>query len=170
MSEYSDQERLVFCTATHWVKYVYNAFKNHVLALIGVLLLYVADKASVEEVSIVMICVGSALLLFAHHNFFHKLMSESMYDIFVTTERIIYFDDSLFIENSEHEIPLHRIAGVEVKQKGLVQNILNYGTLWIDTGGGSIDFKRCMPYVPAPEDMSETIAPLVHHQSKHFTG
>lgn len=84
-------------------------------------------------------------------------MSESMYDIFITSSRIIYFDDVLFLKNSEHEIPLGRIAGIEVEQNGLMQNMLNYGTLWIDTGGSAQDFKRSVPFVPHPEDFVNTV-------------
>jgi len=155
-------ERLVVCVRTHWMKYMPNALKNHFFAAIGLLLLFVSSIAVLESVALLTCTIGMTIFLYVHHHFFHKLMSESMYDIFVTSERIIYFDDNLFITNNEHEIPLHRIAGIEALQDGLVQNILNYGTIWIDTGGGTVDLKRSIPYVPYPEELSEKIAKLVH--------
>jgi uncharacterized protein (UPF0248 family) len=167
MNESTDTEQLVFCTSTHWMKYVYNALKNHFLALLGVSLLVTSSFAALETVSLMTFAIGSMLVLYSHHNFFHKVMSESMFDIFVTTERIIYFDDILFLANNEHEIPLHRIAGIEANQEGLLQNILNYGTLWIDTGGGTIDLKRSIRNVPQPEDLSEKIAKLIRTESIH---
>lgn len=155
-------ERLVFCTSTHWMKYLFNGLKNHFLALLGLMLLAVSNISALEAVSFITFCIGMMLILYAHHNFFHKLMSESMLDIFLTTERVIYFDDKLFLSNNEHEIPLHRVAGSEANQDGIIQNVLNYGTLWIDTGGSTIDFKRSIPYVPKPEDVNEYIAKYVH--------
>jgi hypothetical protein len=169
MDSHSSQEQLVVCTVTHWMKYIPNALKNHLLALLGIALLFTAHIAVLSPVASITYISGFILLLYAHHHFFHKLMSESMYDIFVTTERILYFDDVLFWANNEHEIPLHRIAGIEVLQKGLVQNLLDFGTLWIDTGGGSMDFKRSIPFVPYPEEMSAHIAKLVHTEDVHHS-
>lgn len=167
MNEHNQIERLLVCTSTHWMKYVYNALKNHFLALMGISLLFSASIAALQAVSIITFFTGSLLIIYSHHNFFHKLMSESMLDIFVTSERIIYFDDNLFFSNNEHEIPLHRIAGIEAIQEGLLQNILNFGTLWIDTGGSTVDLKRSIPYVPHPEELSEKIAKVVHTDSTH---
>jgi hypothetical protein len=160
-------EKLVFCVSTHWMKYVPNALKNNFLGLIGVSLLITSLIAALEAVSIITFFCGGALILYAHHHLFHKLMSESMYDIFVTTERVIYFDDRLFLSNNEHEVPLHRIAGIEADQQGLIQNIFDYGTLWIDTGGSTVDLKRSIPLAPHPEDLTELIAQLVHNEDSH---
>ncbi|MDA1209388.1 MAG: PH domain-containing protein [bacterium] len=159
-----DPERLIVCASTHWMKYVINALKNHFLVFLGIVLLFAANLAVQQSVAIITCVSGALLALYAHHNFFHKLLSESMFDIFITTERIIYFDDSLIISNNEHEIPSHRIAGIEVSQEGVIQNMLNYGTLWIDTGGSTADFKRSIPYVSNPEELSEKIAQLVHNE------
>ncbi len=150
----SAEERLVYCTSTHWMKYLFNGMKNFSFILFGILLLSASNIAVLKGVSSITFMIGCMLILYATHHFFHKLMSESMYDIFVTTERVIYFDDSLFILNDEHEIPLHRVAGIEVSQNGLIQNVLNYGTLWVDTGGSTIDFRRSIPYVPNPEGLN----------------
>lgn len=151
-------ENLIFCTSTHWVKYGFATLRFVFLTIIGAVLLYISHKASVDIVKQVTFWAGGLLALYAHHLFFHKLMSESMYDIFITSNRIIYFDDVLFLKNSEHEIPLHRVAGIEVEQKGLMQNTLNFGTLWVDTGGGSAsDLKRCVPFVPDPEEFVDKV-------------
>jgi len=166
MEKRDDNERLIYCATTHWVKYVPNACKNTFLMLIGIVLLSVSHIAIVLPVAEITCISGGLLILYAHHHLFHKILSESMYDIFVTSERIIYFNDSLFFANNEHEIPLHRIAGIEANQEGIVQNMLNYGTVWIDTGGSTIDFKRSIPHVPSPEEFSENVAQLVHNEGK----
>lgn len=84
-----------------------------------------------------------------------------MLDIFVTTDRVIYFDDSLFMMDDEHEVPLEKIASVRVQQHGLLHNILDYGILWFDTGGGAIDMMRSIPNVPHPDYVAEIIAKVL---------
>lgn len=167
MEAYSSKEKLIFCVSTHWVKYVPNLLKNNFLGIIGLLLFFTANIAVLKPVSTITFISGSIIILYAHHHMFHKLMSESMFDIFVTSERVIYFNDKLFLSNNEHEIPLHRIAGIEANQEGLIQNILNYGTIWIDTGGSTVDLKRSIPMAPNPEEICAMIADLVHNEDQH---
>lgn len=169
MTQFADNERLVDAMPTHWVKYVPQAILCHFLAIIGIALLIGSFLARTLSafLAIGLALIGGTLFLFAHHKWFHKVMSEELIDIILTTERVIYFKDLLFFSDNEHEIPLHRVAGVEVKQEGFFQNILDYGTLWIDTGGGAIDLRRTIPNVPRPEQLSEKITRLVHDESQH---
>jgi hypothetical protein len=157
------QDRLVFCTSTHWMKYLPKTLHSVILFLAGTVLLIIGY--AVVRVSIVIaffaIFVGIVLVLLAHHRFFHLLLSEAMQDIVITTKRILYFDDCLFFCDDEHEIPLWKVAAVEVKQHGLFQNVLDYGVLWFDTGGGAVDIKRSIPYVPHPDRVAETITGLL---------
>lgn len=162
MSDYSDKERLVYAVSTHWMKYLPQALFCHFLLIIGIGILLVSywTVSFSPILSMGLAVMGGFIFLIAHHKWFHKLMSEEFIDIVLTTERIIYFDDFLFFEDNEHEIPLHRVAGIEVLQEGLLSNLLDYGSLWIDTGGGVIDFKRCIPYVPRPEVLNDEILSL----------
>lgn len=155
--------------STHWVKYVPQAVSCHLLALIGCALMGLSIMIRDASMSIAWIValLGLTLFLFAHHRWFHKLLSEHMVDMILTSERVIYFDDVLFFSDNEHEIPLHRVAGVEVKQEGLLRNILDYGTIWIDTGGSSVDLKRSMPNVHRPEEFAQKIARLAHTELSH---
>jgi len=138
-----------------------STIRNHFFLLLGIALLYSANLAKIEIVSMISFFVGSFLVFISHHSFFHKLMSESMLDIFVTTDRVIYFDDSLFMMDDEHEVPLEKIASVRVQQHGLLHNILDYGILWFDTGGGAIDMMRSIPNVPHPDYVAEIIAKVL---------
>ncbi|MFH1670601.1 MAG: hypothetical protein ABIA92_03355 [Patescibacteria group bacterium] len=157
----SFEERLIFSTSTHWVKYLSSILFNGLFFFLGITLLVVANIAVLTVVSLTTFFVGTILVLFAHHRFFHKIMSEAMLDIFITTDRVIYFDDSLFLCDDEHEIPLEKVAAVEVLQRGLVKNILNFGILWFDTGGGFQDLKRSVPNVPHPDHVSEIISKII---------
>lgn len=170
MTLFTNNERLVSAITTHWVKYVPQAILCHFLAAVGIFLLvssyYFLSFSALFATG--MAVIGGIMFLLAHHKWFHKVLSEEFIDIILTSERIIYFDDFLFLSDNEHEIPLHRVAGVEVKQEGLLQNLLHYGTLWIDTGGGIIDLKRSIANVPHPEELSEKIAKLAHQESTHM--
>ena len=162
-NELNDQERLLFACSTHWVKYVIKALRFHVFALIGLSLLliayYVADLS--EVAALATFCTGSILLMLTHHLFFHLLMSEEMVDIIVTSDRVIYFNDCLFTCDDEHEVPLNKVTAVKVEQHGIWQNILNYGTVWFDTGSGTLDLKRSVPNVPKPEEVGRIISTAV---------
>ena len=161
------QERLLFAVSTHWVKYIRRFILSHFLLTCGIILFFVAyaAKNAPQIVSLTTCVLGITFILFAHHLFFHLLMSEALLDIVITTDRIIYFNDSLFVCDDEHEIPLNKIAGVEVQQHGLIQNILNYGIVWIDKGGGSIDLKRSIPNVPQPEQIGRIMSQAVSQKA-----
>lgn len=156
----SREEHVLYAATTHWVKYVPRAARFHLFLIFALILLYVslAVASFSPQLSFAVFFPAACLALIAHHLFFHLIMSEEMIDIIVTDQRIIYFEDCLFLSDNEHEIPLEKIAAVEVIQKGIVQNMLNYGMLWIDTGGGAVDLKRSLAHVSSPEEVAEHIA------------
>ncbi|MCA9370657.1 MAG: PH domain-containing protein [Candidatus Peregrinibacteria bacterium] len=155
----TSQELLIYARSTHWVKYIQKTLVYLLIACFGLALMPIAlqlfSKAPVLASAVYFI--GFTLFLLCHHLLFHLYFSEQMIDIIVTNQRIIYFDDYLFTCDDEHEIPLHKIAAVEVQQHGIIQNMLNYGILWFDTGGGSTDMKRSIPHVPQPDELAKVI-------------
>lgn len=159
MSDAHDQERLMTALSTHWVKYLPQALFCHGVIAVAALLIFLAFVSApyLSTVAVSLYFVGVIAFLYAHHAWFHKVMSEELYDIIITDHRIIYFDDRLFLCDNEHEIPLHKIASVDVQQEGLLMNAFNYGTLRIDTGGGAVDLRRSIPNVPRPEEVAQII-------------
>jgi hypothetical protein len=160
-------ERLIYTDSTHWIKYVLRTLKYLLFSIMGVILL--AISTMLVRISLPVFAtpslIGVFMLLFFHHKYFHYLLSEAMNDIIVTDERVIYFNDCLFLCDDEHEIPLEKVAAVEVQQHGFLQNVLNYGVLWFDTGGGTIDLKRSIPNVPHPDHIADIITPLLKEKS-----
>jgi len=165
MSTLEDQspEKLVYAASTHWVKYVSRFLHCNLLGIIAIGLFVAAYslKESSHDIALFLFFSGSIILLIAHHILFHKLLSEELLDIFVTTKRVLYFNDFLFTCDDEHEIPLKRVTGVQVQQHGIVQNLLNYGILWFDTGGGQLDIKRSIPNVSRPEEIARIISKML---------
>ncbi len=153
------QELLLYARSTHWVKYVQKTFAYSLVGLFSIALILIAyplfDRIAVLGIGIYLI--GFFLLLLCLHLLFHLYFSEQMIDIIVTDKRIIYFNDCLFTCDDEHEVPLSKVAGVEVQQHGIVANVLNYGTLWFDTGGSTLDIRRSIPHVPKPDSVAKLI-------------
>ncbi len=78
---------------------------------------------------------GLLLTHFGNHFLFHRLLSEALEDIIITTRRVIWLRKSLFQYDNMHQIPIDKILGVEARKHGILQTILGYGSLWFDTGG-----------------------------------
>ena len=152
-------ERLLYARSTHWVKYIQKTLVYVLVALFSMALLWIALQIIPRQpvFGAAVYLIGFSLLLLCHHLLFHLYFSEQMIDIIVTDRRIIYFNDLLFTMDDEHEIPLKKIAAVEVQQHGIVQNMLNYGVLWFDTGGSSGDLRRSIPHVPNPDALADII-------------
>jgi hypothetical protein len=155
-------ESIVYAATTHWMKYMPKLLLSLLLGASGILLLAVAwFVKGIPAISLLLFFAGFLFILIAHHRLFHALLSEEMLDIIVTNKRILFFDDCLFFCDDEHEVPLHKVAAVEARQRGILQNILNYGTIWFDTGGGVMDLKRTIPYVHQPDHVAGLIADIL---------
>jgi hypothetical protein len=106
--------------------------------------------------------VGAALVLLAYHKFFHMYFSERMRTIIVTNKRVIYLFTRLYMMTHEHEIPLRRITDVSVQRIGFITYLLNYGSICFEAPIGQEEsLRRCIPYVPHPDHVSEIIAGLL---------
>lgn len=158
-------ERLLYGKSTHWVKYVPKTLAYTLIGIFAITLMIAGWNIDIAFplIAEAVFLIGALLFLFCHHLLFHLYFSEQMIDVIVTSKRIIYFNDCLFTCDDEHEIPLKKIAGVEVQQHGLMQNMLNYGVLWFDTGGGAADLRRSIPHVARPDEVAETINQQLKH-------
>jgi len=155
-------ERLIGSFGTHWVKYIAPTFVYALLMLIILTLFLLASliagySGTFGNVSYFFVF---ALLVGIHHWYFHKILSEYMMDIVITTKRFIFLRCNLFLSDDAHEISLDRILAVEAKKRGLIQNILSYGTLWFDTGGTS-DKGPTIPLVPHPHHTVKEVMSLL---------
>jgi uncharacterized membrane protein YdbT with pleckstrin-like domain len=159
--EEHQKEQLVRAFGTHWIKYVGPFCIYLLLTSVSLLLFFLVATFPAERplwLAHIVFLMALTLLLFAHHRFFHKLLSEYMEDVIITTKRIIYLEACIFFCDDTHEIPFERIHGVEAQKHGIIQNLLGYGSIWIDTGGStSLDVARVIPRVPHPEKVVKDI-------------
>ncbi len=157
------QEHVVLVTRAHWARYVASGCVCLLLLLVGVLFIVLA--ASIELMALaagILYLLGATLVLLAYHKFFHMFFSERMRTIIVTSKRVIYLHLRLYLAAHEHEIPLRRIHDVSVRRVGLITYLLNFGSICFEAPVNREEsLERCLPYVPHPDRVGETIAGLL---------
>lgn len=103
----------------------------------------------------------SALLILA------ALVASKVYlanKLFVTNKRIFYYAQASLFAKSANVIELTRIEDVSYKKAGLMDYILNFGTLRLSTVGDETTYT--FPFVDTPDDELEFIAHLLHKTKK----
>lgn len=138
-------ETIIRVMSEHWIKYVFPVCLYLVLTAVSVLLFLFAGMTAHHQTWLSYAAFIAALLLFliAHHWFFVKLLSESMTHIVITTRRVIWLRESLFVHERMMEYAFEKMKTVEAGKQGLLQTILRYGTISFE-GGAAI------PFVPHP--------------------
>lgn len=156
-------EKIVRAFSTHWIKYVAPVAVFVIVLSASIAMLVIAGLTTeLIWVSRGLLFAGLIFLNLSVHWFFHRLLSEAMEDIVITTKRIIWIKESLFAIEDVRQIPLDKIQGVEAKKVGLSQTVLRYGTLWFDTGGTvTIDKNATISQVPHPNDVARQINQLL---------
>lgn len=158
------EENMVRAFSTHWVKYVAPTlvFSIVICASISMLVAAGLSANSSTVLSHILLFLGLILTYLALHWYFHKLLSEAMEDIVITTKRIIWIREALFSVDEMRQIPLGNIQGVEARKIGIFQTVLGYGTLWLDTGGTvTSDANAIIDQVPHPNRVAGEINRLL---------
>jgi len=76
----------------------------------------------------------------------------------VTDRRIIEFHKSVFLREEMNEIPFEHITNIHHEKNGLLQNILRYGMLRIDS---NIHRPICMHFIPFSEEKFAHISRII---------
>lgn len=139
-----------------------------IIMIIASTTFFAISKMSADEYPVIATSILFIGLIFTYlilHWYFHKLLSEAMEDIVVTTKRVIWIKESLFQVDEVRQIPLDKIQGVEAQKHGITQTVLHYGSLWFDTGGTTTaDQNAIMDQVPHPNDVAREINTLIRQQ------
>ena len=149
--------------STHWVKYVVPTMIWFILFPTSVVLFVIAGLyANHNDIVANILFIGALLMmLLVHHWYFHKLLSEAMVDVVVTNKRLIYCVSSLLRYDDIHEYTVENLIAVQAQKHGLIQNLLRYGSLWLDTGGSaSTDDAAVIPLVPHPHSVARELTTL----------
>lgn len=129
-------ESLVALIHDHWIKYVVPVTVYVLLGAASVVLFLFAGWTAYHYIGLtdVAFLVALFLLLMAHHWFFAMLLSESNECIVVTDKRVIHMQTRLFFYEDINEIAFDKMKTVEARKKGLLQNVLRYGSLVFEKG------------------------------------
>lgn len=115
----------------HWVVYVVPCAIYGALFLFSLFFLFIA--ASLVTHAAVLwtssFLVSFLLLLIAIHGFFITLLSESTSSIIITNKRVVSFHGTVPFRDDLLEISFEKLKTVEARRRGLLQNLLNYGSL-----------------------------------------
>lgn len=145
-------EHLVRVASGHWIVYVFPYFLLTVLTGISFLLLGLAATAAVQgfAVSVAAFWAGMLLLLAVQHWFFLYLMSDSLGYVLVTSRRVIVISTKLLVQETMQEIAFEKMKTVTAVKKGILQNVLTYGTLLFEGG-------TAVPYIAHPNSVVKDI-------------
>lgn len=159
----SSPEQVVLITRTHWIRYVAPGIVCIVLLCIGTAFIALSGIILlIPMAAATLYVIGAALVLLSWHKFFHMFFSERMRIIIVTSKRVIYLHMRLYLSSHEHEIPLRRIHDVSVRRIGFITYLLNYGSVCFEAPVSHEEsMERCLPYIPHPDTVGETIAGLL---------
>lgn len=146
-------ERLVKVVDEHWIKLVLPVTVCILVLSASILLFILAGISAHHYMWLSHITLIAATLLFfvAHHGFFMILLSETLDRIIITNKRLIRLKYRLIIQEDNLEISFEKMKTVDAIKKGLLQNILHYGTLMFETKLATVQ------YVPHPNDVAKTI-------------
>ncbi|MBM3231602.1 hypothetical protein FJZ28_04750 [Candidatus Peregrinibacteria bacterium] len=153
-------EYAVTAFSTHWIKYVPPTVIFFLLLPVALTLFITAGlNAQSYGNGADMLFLGALLLLLlVHHWYFHRILSEAMVDVIITNKRVIFCQDSLLRFDDMHEFNLQNLIAVQAQKHGILQNVLRYGSLWLDTGGSvSTDLGGVIPQVPHPHYVAQQI-------------
>ncbi len=144
-------ERLLFLTDEHWIKYVFPSIVYAIITVAGIALLSSFFATSAESgISMVTFPAGLILLTSVHHWFFWFLMAESNVDIIVTDKRVVYIHAGLLFAEDTIEISFEKLKAMQVHKTTILQSILNYGTL-------DFEGKAQIAHVPHPGTIARKI-------------
>lgn len=145
-------ERLVRIASGHWIVYVFPYFLALLLICLSFFLLGLAGIAAMQgyTVAVISFWMGMLLLLLMQHWFFLYLLSDSLGYVIITNHRVIVLSAKLLVQETMHEISFEKMKTVAATKKGLLQNVLSYGTLTFEGG-------TAIPYIAHPNSVVKDI-------------
>ncbi|MDD3646389.1 MAG: hypothetical protein PHH06_03195 [Candidatus Gracilibacteria bacterium] len=145
----------------HWMAFL-NVWGYAILSIAFVISLYLLfGFQSWVNLTVIIYTMVAILLLFI-------LWLNSELDMYiVTNKRIIGVDQISFLDRQVSECSLKDVQEVNSNTKGLFANLLNYGSLTIQTAGNASNFH--MSIVPDPLKCARQILNIVDHNKKKPT-
>lgn len=153
MEKTPSSERLVRVINEHWMIYVLPVTVSLVLFLISSGLFFLAGTTvyHIEWLWALSFALGTVFFFVALHGFFLFLLNESLSQIVITNKRVIRFHDAMPFTEKMLEVTYDKMKTVEAQKNGILQTLLNFGSLDFEQGKAVID------YVPHPNSVVRDI-------------
>lgn len=129
-----EDERVIFSLNDHWIVIVKPVFVLIIgwFSFYGIHQLTILLKNISTELSYIVLFINFWFLVILHHWFFLMIIRWRISDWYVTNRKIIDFQNKPFIKNDSKFIKISEIHEIEMKKRGLVANILDYGHVIIN--------------------------------------
>ncbi len=147
-------EKFLRRTGGHWVQYIIPVCVAGLLIGTGATLFVAAANVAAVSSSASALLHTAALIvtLGVIHWLFHFALSEEISEIILTSKRLMNFRHRLWLFDAVDETVLARVKVVEVRERGVIHRLLDYGDLWLDTSGG-----KTLHFVPHPKEWVDDI-------------
>ncbi len=144
-SDPKPREKLVRVIDEHWVVYVAPMIVCVLLLISGFLLLTLSQYAvhHSEWMWLTSFVLGFGLVLGSLHGIFWVVLGETISQIVITNRRVVRFHDVILLREDMMEVSFEKMKTVEASKHGVLQSILNYGTLHFENAAH-------IEYVPHP--------------------
>lgn len=148
-----DGEHLVHVINEHWVKYIIPVLIAVFLFAVGILLFVLAGITAHHNMWLSHGAYVAALIVFlaTTHWLFMMILSETLERIIITNRRLMRMHYKMLFDEDVLEISFQKMKTVDSKKHGLIQNILQYGTIYFETKLAAI------PFVPHPNRVAGII-------------
>lgn len=93
--------------------------------------------------------LGFALFSFMVHHEFLAIFHYYLHTVLVTDFRIVDVDKSVFFHDSKDSVDLSKIQDIQKLQNGIVENLMNFGSLKIVLSGTHVSMN--LDLIPNPE-------------------
>lgn len=152
-------EELKLVLKRHWIVYLYLGFYAFFLVLSSIILLtYYSSVFSSDTSSffpIFLIVYWSVYLLFLYITWANNEL-----DLFIITDqRIRGIEQISFLNRTISECSLDDVKEVNAQTKGLLENLLNFGTVSLHTASENSNFT--MHFAPSPIDNASIIRNVI---------
>lgn len=152
-----EDETVVLVVRSHWIMYF-----PHVIAALLVLAIPWILAVSVPDIIIngfvfsslliTVILLSLSILINAYISWFYNVS-------IITDERIIDIDLPSIMSHTVSEIQLDKIQDVTDKQNGVLGNVLDIGSVYIQTAGSNQDVE--FQNISRPRDVHDTLSDLL---------
>src|SRR3990167_1814784 len=158
-------EQVVLLIKEHWMQYGMPTFLIVVSWLLYLLCtaLSTALMSWNHTASVAALITGHVLLLLFHHAAFYRLFSRSTTRVLLTNKRILSSQGSLWLRENVIDIPLWKIRSLEIDRHGLLQHLLDYGSILLNRKE-----LPSLPLIPHPQAVHSQIVSQLQEMQTSF--